>query len=265
MRRLLAVRVVTTVPARALGLGALGLGLLGVGRLVTASLLVEPAAVTLAAPQLPSERVDAATRPTDASASGRFPGCFKREREGARFVDAADSRADAVSTGTATAPRAEPILDGPFVREVYADGTTHFEAQRVLGPDGEWLRHGSWKAFHENGAPHELGRYRLGVEDGPWEWWHPNGERMAMGRFHDGERVGPWVLWNEDGTLNMTGSYVVGVRTGRWSLYRPNGLLRAQGSYSDDELSGPWTTWRADGTVDIERSGTFAEGVRVGD
>jgi antitoxin component YwqK of YwqJK toxin-antitoxin module len=59
--------------------------------------------------------------------------------------------------------------------------------------------------------------------------WYPGGQMALQGAKVDGEREGPWRGWHENG-----------------------------------RREGPWSFWMEDGTLEVEFSGTYASGRRVG-
>ena len=156
--------------------------------------------------------------------------------------------------------------DGPRLEQRYDDGSALYEGTQIESVDGDWVRHGVWNAWHENGQPWERGAYADGLEDGPWDWWYENGNPMSSGVFRDGERVGPWSWWYPDGQLMMTGSHDEdGLAQGRWTYWHDNGTKAAEGVMVDGELSGRWSVWTEDGYSNFANGGLYENGERVGD
>ncbi len=158
-----------------------------------------------------------------------------------------------------------PFDDGSLLRAYYDDGQLEYLGHQIEAPDGRWLREGPWEAYHPNGALHELGAYENDAEVGEWRWFHENGAKMAVGRFDAGKRVGAWTYWFEDGKLQAEASYANGKAHGPWTTYHENGVKGGQGEFKEGELSGPWTVWYPDGTINLESTGTYENGVKVGD
>jgi len=64
--------------------------------------------------------------------------------------------------------------------------------------------------------------------------------------------------------LEARGEYASDVLVGVWTYWHPNGAKRAQGAYADSKLAGEWRFWKPDGSADLERSGVYRAGDRVG-
>ena len=83
----------------------------------------------------------------------------------------------------------------------YPSGQIRFRYSRYLSSDGSnWIRHGIFRAYHENGALASEGTYEHGVEHGIWHDYHTNGQLAATGNYEQGKEVGSWQYWNEDGS-----------------------------------------------------------------
>jgi antitoxin component YwqK of YwqJK toxin-antitoxin module len=74
----------------------------------------------------------------------------------------------------------------------------------------------------------------------PISTYHPNGRIQASTHYADGVREGLCTQWYASGQKECEGHYVAGYR------------------------EGAWTFWNEDGTSDVERSGIYREGKRVG-
>ncbi|NVZ52536.1 hypothetical protein HX792_19485 [Pseudomonas sp. B6002] len=82
----------------------------------------------------------------------------------------------------------------------YESGVIHFRYSRYLANDGSrWVRHGLFRAFHENGSLASEGTYVDGVEQGNWIDYHENGAVAAKGAYDKGLEVGEWAFWGADG------------------------------------------------------------------
>ena len=66
-------------------------------------------------------------------------------------------------------------------------------------------------------------------------------EGLERGEFEDGKREGPWVAYRDDGQL--------------WQ----------KGAYKDGKEEGPWVQYYKDGSVATNYTGTFKDGVKIGD
>jgi antitoxin component YwqK of YwqJK toxin-antitoxin module len=89
----------------------------------------------------------------------------------------------------------------------YENGEIRFRYSRCMSPDGSrWIRHGLFRAYHQNGALASEGNYVDGVEHGPWRDYHENGQLAAEGQYEHGQENGKWRYWNRDGSQSL-GNY----------------------------------------------------------
>ncbi|MEM7305589.1 MAG: toxin-antitoxin system YwqK family antitoxin [Planctomycetota bacterium] len=174
--------------------------------------------------------------------------------------------ADSAPEAPAPSPAPPPsLVDGEELRAHYDNGNPEFEGWQILDGEGRWQRHGAWLAWHENGQLHEDGSYADGEEAGLWRWYYDNGAKMAEGNFLAGERVGKWLYWHDNGHQMTECHYVDGKAHGLWTHFHENGARSAQGEFRSGSLHGSWTVWREDGTLNLEGTGTYERGDRVGD
>jgi antitoxin component YwqK of YwqJK toxin-antitoxin module len=82
----------------------------------------------------------------------------------------------------------------------YPSGQLKYRYSRYLASDGgSWIRHGLFRAYHENGQLASEGNYVDGLEQGFWRDYHENGQIAAEGEYKDGTEVGTWRYWNGEG------------------------------------------------------------------
>ena len=95
------------------------------------------------------------------------------------------------------------MVDLSIAEIPHASGEIKFRYSRYLTGDGsKWIRHGLFRAYHENGALASEGTYEHGVENGIWHDYYPNGKLAAQGNYEQGIQIGVWQYWNEDGSLS---------------------------------------------------------------
>ncbi|WP_458071760.1 toxin-antitoxin system YwqK family antitoxin [Rhodanobacter sp. BL-MT-08] len=89
----------------------------------------------------------------------------------------------------------------------YPSGIVHFRYSRYLAADGSvWIRHGLFRAFHENGLLASEGNYEHGKEHGIWRDYHANGQLAAEGTYASGEESGTWEYWSANGAPDPSGA-----------------------------------------------------------
>lgn len=92
------------------------------------------------------------------------------------------------------------MADLELAEILYPSGQIKFRYARYLSEDGtKWVRHGLFRAFHENGVLASEGMYEHGLEHGQWRDFHLNSQLAAEGLFERGQEVGVWHYWNENG------------------------------------------------------------------
>ncbi|MDC1239640.1 hypothetical protein N8Z80_01185, partial [Litorivicinus sp.] len=52
---------------------------------------------------------------------------------------------------------------------------------------------------------------------------------------------------------------------GPWVFYFANGQFWRKGAYKDGKQEGPWVSYYKNGSVDANGTGTFKDGVKIGD
>lgn len=89
----------------------------------------------------------------------------------------------------------------------YPSGAVRFRYSRYLAADGSaWIRHGLFRAYHENGSLASEGNYEHGKESGAWRDYHPNGQVAAAGDYANGVQSGSWQYWSPNGTPEPSGA-----------------------------------------------------------
>jgi len=156
------------------------------------------------------------------------------------------------------------VTDGPVASASYNTGAALYEGAQVQVGD-EWVRDGGWRAWHADGQPWEEGAYRGGEEDGPWRWWYDNGSPQALGTFADGKHVGGWTYYHENGYVMAEGVYEDDRPVGAWRTYHDSGALHSEGRFVDGKREGRWNVYDSRGVLDVEASGLYRSGERVGD
>ncbi len=155
---------------------------------------------------------------------------------------------------------------GPATREVraaYASGAPKSWQTEVQKENGEWVEHGTIRAWSETGLTLVEGGFDHGLQDGHWVQRHENGKLGSEGDYHAGRREGPWVFCDANGTVLAEGSFAANRKEGAWSYRHANGKAQAHGSYLAGLRDGVWIEWDESGAVDVEKSGLYESDVRL--
>ncbi|MFD0764174.1 toxin-antitoxin system YwqK family antitoxin [Mucilaginibacter lutimaris] len=103
----------------------------------------------------------------------------------------------------------------------------------------EYIKHGDYKEFHDNGKLKLEGHYQYDKPEGIITEWFDNGNIKAEKKYNGGMRVGIWRDWFFSGQLKSSAEYNEhGQLNGESSAYFQNGKQRSKyiyknGNYAD--------------------------------
>jgi hypothetical protein len=66
----------------------------------------------------------------------------------------------------------DPYLPVEVIRERYPNGSVKIERGVALDADGNYMNHGMWKLWNEEGTLVAEGQYDMGERTGAWSKWH---------------------------------------------------------------------------------------------
>jgi len=81
--------------------------------------------------------------------------------------------------------------EGVVMTEAWPNGYPKTRTTYVSAPTGDGrMRHGEYRAWHENGQEAARGRFEDGQREGTWRFWSPSGELEAgrSGVYRSGVR-----------------------------------------------------------------------------
>ena len=87
---------------------------------------------------------------------------------------------------------------------------------------------------------------------------------IEKGLIRNGKKEGLWTTFFSDGRALSKAHFKNGILNGHFESYQSNGDVRAIGNYKDGKRSGDWVTYQSSGEVWQTLSGTFMDGVKVG-
>lgn len=93
------------------------------------------------------------------------------------------------------------------------------------------------------------------------------GAALSFGAFRSGggaDEIRSQTTYFANGQIDTECALRENQRDGICRRFYSDGSKMAEGSYSAGRMEGEWTYWRRDGELDVERSGTYAGGVKVG-
>jgi antitoxin component YwqK of YwqJK toxin-antitoxin module len=187
---------------------------------------------------------------------------------------AGDGAAPALLPGAAAA---RPVNNSEVIRERYPNGALRIERQVAQDAEGNYLNHGSWKMWDQQGHLTGTGQYRDGLRHGPWVRHHKAGEAEIVagpiGRqfeapftseatFVKGKIDGQWAITDAQQRRVISWQYQRGQRHGQSVWWFPNGRKWRAEEYNRGEVDGEFTEWSPEGK--IVASEQYVDGCRLG-
>ena len=131
--------------------------------------------------------------------------------------------------------------------------------------------HGAFELFHPNGQLFSKGDYDEGSFVGRWQWWDEEGHSIGEVNIVKGEM--DLVIPSRSGGKSAEGKLLDGAPHGMWRYFAEDGEVAAEGMMVDGKEQGEWRHWSLSREeeetewireLDIDRSGVYEDGVRVG-
>jgi len=170
----------------------------------------------------------------------------------------------------------EPDLQTETIRERYPNRRVKVERQVTQDASGNYVNHGPWTMWDENGTMVAKGQYRLGQREGTWTRWHTAADSKLFGQspyslflspyisvatFKDGNLDGKWTIYDAKQRKISEVEYANGERDGLAVWYYPNGKKMRENTYKGDAIDGELLQWNGEGQP-VTRD-TFQEGRKL--
>jgi antitoxin component YwqK of YwqJK toxin-antitoxin module len=140
------------------------------------------------------------------------------------------------------------------VRQRYPDGKIHIERQMTLDNEGNYVNHGSWKMYAENGDVMAEGQYQFGRRVGLWTRWHARNDSPLFSQTSYKGFKAPFM---------SQANFTDGVMDGEWLIIDANDRKCSQISLKNGQRHGLAITWLANGST-FQQS-TYEHGQQVGE
>ena len=123
----------------------------------------------------------------------------------------------------------------------------------------------------------QRGSFKNGKKEGYWEEYRETGQLSRKGDYKNGEKEGYWEEYylddfginrfnfGIDKLMTSKGDYKNGKKEGSWEGYWGNGQLMYKANYKNGKEEGYSEYYNQDGSLDKDRTGTYKNGVKVGD
>lgn len=152
-----------------------------------------------------------------------------------------------------------PSRGGQRTRQ-HADGSVRDRVDLDL----EGRPHGTYVAFHLDGAMAETGTFEHGEKQGTWRTFHESGAPREESTWDRGVQRGWASVWDAAGQL-LRRSEMQGGLEGQSTSWYPDGRLESRGRYAGGKREGRWEYWLPTGELDPARSGIYQGDQRTGD
>jgi antitoxin component YwqK of YwqJK toxin-antitoxin module len=191
---------------------------------------------------------------------------------------------DMLSTPDSYLPVEEPtagvLSDGSseveVIRERYPNRRVKIEREVVLDADGNYVNHGAWKMWSEEGKLVAEGSYNMGERVGVWTRWHQRNDSASLreyplSRFQSpfvsqttfvgGKIDGDWIIFdaNQEKCCHITVDN--GVRNGKATIWLPGGQIYRHAMYENDVPIGDVEQLNREGV--LETVATYVDGRRA--
>lgn len=155
-------------------------------------------------------------------------------------ADVPDASAAEASAGSAADATGELDINTSIVVERYSNGRTKTERQVALDADGNFVNHGDFRAFNEEGRLIGAGTFRFGKREGDWaREFHTKESQVISENVTDGF-VGPFT---------STAKFKDGKLNGEWTITDSKNRPVVSWQFAEDERHGKSTWFNADGST----------------
>lgn len=157
---------------------------------------------------------------------------------------------------------AESLPDGAQWRREYGEDSVLIEETAVVrGPDGEWVEHGPWRLWYDNGRRCAVGFHDMGQREGcSFSWFRTGG--LEVSAYYQADKSHAMVTWYyENGLPSLMEEYVDGVKQGEYVRWYDTGKMMEEARHRDGIPDGPYAKYYRDGS--LKEQGRFVDGKRL--
>lgn len=164
----------------------------------------------------------------------------------------------------AVEPALVPSGEHEVVRERYPNRNIKVERHTAQDADGNFVNHGTWTMWDEQGRVMGSGEFNQGQRTGTWIRNYVAGECelvngplgkqfaapfVSTAHFEQGEIEGAWTLVDSKGRNVFEWNFKQGKRHGQCVWYYPNGEVWREIEYVNGEPNGEFIEWTPDGQI----------------
>ena len=152
--------------------------------------------------------------------------------------------------------------EGEKIRERYKDGSIKVERFVTLDDNSNYVNHGDYRMYDQDGKLIAEGKYLMGHRDGVWQRVYHTGEADLFQAYPYNEFQAPFISKAEFAAGSLHGSWSIsdaqgrmiseiplrdGLRHGRAIWNHPNGNLMYEATYRDGMLEGKMAEYSGSG------------------
>ncbi|MCA9199308.1 MAG: hypothetical protein KDA87_17300 [Planctomycetales bacterium] len=161
-------------------------------------------------------------------------------------------------------PDTNAVAEVETIKQNYPSGRLHIQRQVTQDEHQNYINHGTWKEFDEQGNVLIEGEYRFGQRVGKWIRWYDDPGQVKFltyapfnqstrpfkseAEFVDDKLDGTWTIMDEDGRVFAEWSFAAGRRHGKSTWWYANNQSMREITYRDGVLDGTLKEWDANGT-----------------
>lgn len=161
----------------------------------------------------------------------------------------------------------ETLPEAEEIRERYPNGAVRLVRHVVQDERGNYLNHGLWTLYEDNGVVIAEGQFERGAMHGAWRRVFQAGQGemfrgplykkfsppfTAEATFDHGLLSGPWTVHDAEGRQASSWQFERGQRHGLCQWWFANGQLWREANYQNGRLDGAVRQWTADGELEVE-------------
>jgi len=135
------------------------------------------------------------------------------------------------------------------VEHAWPNGMPQARIEGYRRPDGEFVRHGVYMQYYDDGTKKMEIHYVDGNRHGPRVSWYPTGQIWARGEYDNERENGTWTAWWQNGFRQREWQMVRGTWHGLFTEWHDNGEKKMEFEYVEGLKQGPMTIWDPEGKV----------------
>jgi antitoxin component YwqK of YwqJK toxin-antitoxin module len=159
----------------------------------------------------------------------------------------------------------EPQDETESIKERFPNGTVKIERSVTQDAQGNYVNHGAWKEWDQQGNLVAQGQYEYGNRVGTWIRWYRSvteaklltampykqfaGPFISQATFANDQIDGVWTIYDGKTRKISQWSFAEGKRNGPSIWWYPNGKKMREAHFERGDMDGEYLEWNPDGSV----------------